>query len=151
MRKMDMEMKTKLLILASACLIALSFAACGGQGGQGGQENTTDPAEETVTAGASEDKSDATVSESTDSEPDETAPEETTASEPSDSVPEPSTPSDTTGKTEETQEVIGPVPPPPATEAPTEAPTEPPVPDFEGATTNEDGVIELPFVPFPDE
>lgn len=43
------------------------------------------------------------------------------------------------------------MPPAPETEAPTEAPTEPSMPDFGDVETNDDGAIELPFVPFPED
>lgn len=143
-----MKFQTKLLIIASACLVALSFAACGNQSGG---ENTTDTVGETVSTALPEDKPDVTVDESDSGESNKTQADETEAPDPSESQATPSVPTETTDethKTEETEEVAGPVPPPPVTEAPTEAPTEPIAPDFGDLETNEDGVIELPFVPF---
>ena len=146
-----MKLNTKLLILASACLVALSFAACGND--PGAEKNTDAPKETDVTEMTDRAPDSATNEADETGKASSSETEENTVDEAlSDSVTNPGEeiPLDTTGASEETKEVVGPTPPPPETEAPTEAPTEPSVPDFGDAETNEDGVIELPFVPFPD-
>ncbi len=141
-----MKASTKLLIIASACLIAFSLAACGDENSH--EENTT-PAWETVTTGVAQETSggeeDTAADESADSQPaaGTQSPDTTDPAEPVES--------ETVGKTDETNEVVGPIPPTPETEPQTEAPTEPAMPDFGDVETNEDGVIELPFVPFPED
>ena len=139
-----MKAKTKFLIVASACLLALSLGACGNESER---EDQTAPAGETVTSGAVEatpsDADDTAADDPVDSRPaaDSQDPDSTAPDEPAES--------ETVGKIEDTNEVVGPVPPAPETEPPTETPTEPTMPDFGEIGTNEDGVIELPFVPFP--
>ncbi len=141
-----MKANTKLLIIASACLIALSLAACGNENSQ--EDITTPTTGETVTT---------EVTDATEKSPEAG----TVADDPAGSLPAADTqdgdavtdkaPSDDPAMTEpETQaEVAGPLPPAPETEAESEPATEPSMPDFGGIETSEDGVIELPFVPFP--
>ena len=139
-----MKLRTKLLILASAGLLALSMAACGNNDGQEDQA-TADTSMTDVTVSTDAEKDDATrepfVEDTTAVEPSETQPviETETAVElqPSESEPE-------SGGA-----AIGPVPPV-VTEPETAPVTQPEVtmPPVEGVETNEDGYIELPFVPF---
>ena len=139
-----MKLRTKLLILASAGLLALSMAACGENGGQEDQTAAdTWTAEVTVLTDA--DGDDVTreplAEGTTEVEPQEnpSVAETETAAElqPSESEPE-------SGGA-----AIGPVPPV-VTDPETAPVTQPEVtmPPVEGVETNEDGYIELPFVPF---
>ena len=138
-----MKLKTIVLILLSVLLAALFLTACGEEKGS---ENGTRPQSEGVTVTETYALAEDTIiggdyyetrgpEDMIESDHFGTAApdiSETTISDPS----------------EDTAEVIGPQPPPPATEAPTDASSEPSPPDYGEIETNENGEIELPFVPF---
>lgn len=145
-----MKLKTKLLIIASACLVALSLAACGGESGQ---EDKTSPAtDEAVTADVTNNtESDNETQKlpeagTVDNAPDDSRPSADTQSSDNPNQDDPAqsgTANDPSNETEgDTKEAVGPQPPAPETEP------EVTMPDFEGVETNDNGVIELPFVPF---
>lgn len=138
-----MRLKTIILILATACLVALSLAACGGENHP--EEKTSSDTQVNPTVGESADVTETDVtnpttsySESAGSDAAETDPSETVKTEDS---------SHGSAETEAAtqQEVIGPQPPAPETEP------EETMPDFSGMETNDNGEIELPFIPFPED
>ena len=139
-----MKLKTKLLILASAGLLALSMVACGNNGEQEDQ-TTADTSMTDVTVSTDVEEDDATreplAEGTTEVEPQEnpSVAETETVAEPQPSESEP----------ESGGAAIGPVPPV-VTDPETAPVTQPEVtmPPVEGVETNEDGYIELPFVPF---
>ena len=138
-----MKLKTQILILLSACLVALSLAACGEEKGS---ENGTLPQSEGGTVAETFELSEDAISG--DDYVETRAPEEVIA--PGHDETDAPDISETTisDSSKDTAEVIGPQPPPPATETPGDVPTEPSAPDYGDIETNEDGAIELPFVPF---
>ncbi len=153
-----MKLRTKLLIMVSAGLVALSLVACGG--GDGQEDKTTPAPDENVTGEASANTQE-NVGDSNDGgdvdgtvahDPDDSLPEAGTLnsdaadSNPSESLDSSEDPAVSEGNGDET---IGPRPPV-VTEAKSESPTEPEVtmPEIEGMETDQDGVIQLPFVPF---
>ena len=132
-----MKLKSIMLMLLSVGLVALTLAACGEEKGPG---NETPSQSETVTYELSGD----TISgdnyyETRD--PDE-------ATEPNQGETDEESHADTVAppvitEQEATEEVIGPQQPPSPKTEPEET-----LPPFDGGETNEDGEIELPFVPF---
>lgn len=143
-------MRTKLLILATAALLALCMAACARDHGQGSE---TDAMSDTIaqnTMGETFPSSEENSEESTQSENHSAqstiATESHPADEPSDSSPENVSDVETENASSESTTAEGAEDSVPTTEQE----TDPIIPDMEAATTNAGGVIELPFVPFDD-
>lgn len=159
-----MKLQTKLLILTSAALLVFSAAACTQEDGE---ENGTDAVSGAIaqgTSGESLSSSEETAQEPAQSESDPAESAPTTEKHPTDesldSSPESgseeasenatSKPNlETEADSEQGDDPVGPQPPQDSVD-PLPDETQPTLPDFDGITTNEDGVIELPFVPFPD-